>query len=624
MSKRQTTSKGQALVMITLALFAMVGIMGLAVDLGWSFFVKKQAQAAADAAALGAVQEAINRLGFTTSTFGGCPSALVDCELTAVDCSTFNGSSTSNLYNGCLYAANNGFSSATSRQKVTIQSYDNTSPPPTAPGVNNIVYWVTVRAVQVVPQLFSAILGNPTGVVSASATAAIVSQIVPGDVILLNRPGDCILGSNKAPECGVDVDLGGNSSISSPGISVVLSSTCNGPPGQAGCGNDPTHPNDLGTNYTGLAPGAARVTAGSITIQSPGAVDIPAHYTPTPVQSSNASLFQDPTQVSSTRSGTQPPLLAPNGVNTCALLNGQIASSGSGQVVAGPFNYFAYTAIVAGKPFPNGGALSLNATGGVKFDPSGTCPGIESTGGASQSSSAFPTYFFYGGLDISLSDVTFGPGQYVMVGAPLSTQGQSTTAGAAFADTGNNTVTGNSTAGTMFIFTAAEGGTAAYPGLFSQINAWPDLVTATNSMWQGSVNFASGASASVSLTGIKAGSVPAALNDYNGVLFWQDRANSSVNYNPDGTVNPTPPNLQNNRVPADLTSTTITLQAHPNLSLNGVIYQPRGANIIAKGNGGSTLNVQLISGAIVSQGGVNWVPLPSANPLLRYINALIQ
>ena len=73
MNRRRKTSGGQALVLVTLGLMAMMGMMGLAVDLGWSFFVEKQAQASADFAAMGAVQEALVRLngqsfGFTCPT----------------------------------------------------------------------------------------------------------------------------------------------------------------------------------------------------------------------------------------------------------------------------------------------------------------------------------------------------------------------------------------------------------------------------------------------------------------------------------------------------------------------------------------------------------------------------
>ncbi len=86
MKRRKTKSGGQAIVLVTLALFAMAGVMGLAVDLGYSFFVEKQAQAAADAAALGAVQEAVVRIragggavtGFTCAS-KGTGSTQVDC-----------------------------------------------------------------------------------------------------------------------------------------------------------------------------------------------------------------------------------------------------------------------------------------------------------------------------------------------------------------------------------------------------------------------------------------------------------------------------------------------------------------------------------------------------------------
>src|SRR5690242_7752042 len=54
MSMRHTrhSERGQSLVLVTFALFAMMGIIGLAVDLGWAFYIEKTAQAAADAAAL--------------------------------------------------------------------------------------------------------------------------------------------------------------------------------------------------------------------------------------------------------------------------------------------------------------------------------------------------------------------------------------------------------------------------------------------------------------------------------------------------------------------------------------------------------------------------------------------
>ena len=58
-----TCQRGQAIVLVTLSLFAMAGMMGLAVDFGWMFFLKLSAQTAADTAALGAVEEAKSRFG---------------------------------------------------------------------------------------------------------------------------------------------------------------------------------------------------------------------------------------------------------------------------------------------------------------------------------------------------------------------------------------------------------------------------------------------------------------------------------------------------------------------------------------------------------------------------------
>src|SRR5437016_12883453 len=130
MSRRKIASSGQAIVMVTLALFAMAGMMGLAVDLGWSFFVQKQAQASADAAALGAVQEAVARIGgggnvsAFTCAGSGTGTRQVDCETTAINCGSVV--STSNLNNGCFYAKSNGFdyTNANSSQNVSVQSSD--------------------------------------------------------------------------------------------------------------------------------------------------------------------------------------------------------------------------------------------------------------------------------------------------------------------------------------------------------------------------------------------------------------------------------------------------------------------------------------------------------------------
>ncbi len=97
MRARKIISGGQAIVMVSLALFAMAGMMGLAVDLGWSFFVQKQAQSTADGAALAAVQEAYQQWGGGLGTLT-CVASKSDCK-PITNCGSIG--SSSSLYIGC-------------------------------------------------------------------------------------------------------------------------------------------------------------------------------------------------------------------------------------------------------------------------------------------------------------------------------------------------------------------------------------------------------------------------------------------------------------------------------------------------------------------------------------------
>ena len=172
MSERKKTQNGQALLLVTLSLLSMCGIMGLAVDLGWSFYVKKSAQAAADSAALAAVRYAKH---YATPPYTTCDGSTLYCSSVPVTCTAIQASApSSDAGKACLYAQQNGFQDGTGRVKVTIAA-DATPSVPTAPNIT-VVYWVTVRVVQEVPQLFSAVLGNTTGVVAARATAAITNM----------------------------------------------------------------------------------------------------------------------------------------------------------------------------------------------------------------------------------------------------------------------------------------------------------------------------------------------------------------------------------------------------------------------------------------------------------------
>lgn len=186
--------KGQALVMVTLALFAMCGLLGLAVDLGWSFYVRKSAQAAADAAALAAVTEALSRVGSADFVCGGN----VTCDTTGFQCApAVNDDPGNNLDNGCLYARQRplgggwyGFVYGDNggRQQSVVMTANNTNPPVPVPAL----YWVRARVGERIPQLFSAVFGNFWGTSSARATAAVMDIAMEGSLRVINRRDDTL------------------------------------------------------------------------------------------------------------------------------------------------------------------------------------------------------------------------------------------------------------------------------------------------------------------------------------------------------------------------------------------------------------------------------------------------
>ena len=168
--------KGQALPMVTLSLIAMCGMMGLAVDLGWSYFVKRSAQSAADAAAQAAVQQALDKVGqngtFDCSGHTDYVPGRRAVQLQRQPDHRLPLCPTARIHGGWQQR----------HQNVTIAA-DITSPVPTAPGVANVDYWVTVRASESIPQLFSAVLGNTIGTSAARATAAVLYTPLPEQIM---------------------------------------------------------------------------------------------------------------------------------------------------------------------------------------------------------------------------------------------------------------------------------------------------------------------------------------------------------------------------------------------------------------------------------------------------------
>ena len=214
---------GQVIVLVTLALVPLVGLMGLVADIGYMHYIKKSAQAAADSAALAAVYT-FNRT-MAGSAFD-CGIGWM-CNRPAQTCPSNPGASNP-IQTACLYAKQNGFSPGTQGQNVTIESQV-TPKVPTAPGVDGVGWWVTVRVSQRVPQLFSAVLGNKTGTVSARASAAVQPGL--GCVYALDPAAAGSFSQNGATSfksgCGVYVNSKHSSAMVGNGGATLEASLVN-------------------------------------------------------------------------------------------------------------------------------------------------------------------------------------------------------------------------------------------------------------------------------------------------------------------------------------------------------------------------------------------------------------
>jgi hypothetical protein len=223
MKSHKSEERGQALLMITFACLLMFGVLGLVTDIGWMHYKQQAAQAAAEAAAIAGAEGAKALCTYSCGTVG--------CETNITSCSDV--SIIANLANACHYAQSNGFSAGGNggRQDVTIQA-NVTGAPPTASAVSS-EYWVTVRAVETIPQLFSYVLGRKNGLISARATAVVQGSGGAGCIYVLD-PADSqtffVSGASLTANCGIMVssssstamNVNGNSTVTATGYAIDI------------------------------------------------------------------------------------------------------------------------------------------------------------------------------------------------------------------------------------------------------------------------------------------------------------------------------------------------------------------------------------------------------------------
>lgn len=224
---RRHNQKGQTALLYTLVSTALFGMVGLAADVGWMYFREQAAQSAAEAAAWGGALAALK----TSPTGFTCGASSVVCQAATACPNPIPTTGGSNIYNACLYAKDNGFQvSSTSNQNVTIAA--NTTAPPTLTGISP-EYWVTARATERIPQLFSSILGNKNGYISARSTVGIEGKVPPQCIYVLDPSDADTLDASGATivstTCSVQVNssatyaaqVHGSSSITASAINVV-------------------------------------------------------------------------------------------------------------------------------------------------------------------------------------------------------------------------------------------------------------------------------------------------------------------------------------------------------------------------------------------------------------------
>lgn len=170
--------KASVMVLSGLLLAILIGLLGLAVDSSYAFYMRTKMQSAADAAALGAAANLAK---------GGTPS-------TAIAVATSLGTS-------------NGFTSGVADTLVISTIPPGPNPNGSNPSYANNVNYVRVRISQTVPLFFASVIGvASTWPVSVNAVAGVKNS--PDCLIALN--GFRINGTNTASLNNCSAVIGGN------------------------------------------------------------------------------------------------------------------------------------------------------------------------------------------------------------------------------------------------------------------------------------------------------------------------------------------------------------------------------------------------------------------------------
>lgn len=209
-AQSRRNDRGQVLILVAVAMFTLIGVAALVIDLGFSWMLRRHEQNAADPAALAAARWIPDYRGTGNATYG--PTGYMLHEACAV--ARQNGFFPAAADNDGCIAANDGARAAT----LTVNY------PPKGPSAGP--YQGRHGYVQVViaakhELFFGRIFGQSEATVTTAAVAALdEGESSPYSLIALDYTDDCstaeIGGSGKAPKVTVEGAVHVNSTCGSP------------------------------------------------------------------------------------------------------------------------------------------------------------------------------------------------------------------------------------------------------------------------------------------------------------------------------------------------------------------------------------------------------------------------
>lgn len=396
--KQKRHGRGQAVIMVTVMLVPMLGLAGMVTDVGWAYFERQAAQAAADAAALGAVRVAMINSGGSVS----CGSNSVVCTSSYTCPNPLPAQTASNLQDGCYFANDNGFAVTTGGSQNVVMSSGTKA---NAPNGLNVVYWATATVGASLPPMFSVVFGHTTLSVNAAATAAVLPGGGGGPCVYLMDPtGISMTFSGSAgihSNCGIDISSSNANSVlwsGTPSITVT-----------GGAGVDMAG---------GCLPNCSIISPSPTTVAQSAITD-PLASLPTPTPSTPYQDASGPIVLSGSQSVT---------LNQGTYEHG-ITASGSGTITMNPGLYIFLGGITTS------GSVSVLGTGVTIYSPSS---GITMSGTGSVNLTA-PTSGTYSGI-------AFYEGRTNTSGATLSGGSNLNVTGAFYAPDATLTFSGGSNA----------------------------------------------------------------------------------------------------------------------------------------------------------------------------------